>query len=222
MDDYPEQYYHQNIISNNYTLINGETIHYSITEDGYWHTDPCTIIGDNKNGLHGYYKELSINKRRLSPYNGNPNQHWPGGVIPVDYDGYPGGFDINLWNAVVNEYKTKTGITIIKRTNEVNYVKIIDGSGCFSDVGMIGGKQILSLKYPECISNFNTVIHEFGHALGLWHTHTRSDRDSYVVVNDANIEAANKHNFDVKPGPVCGCYVCLIYPILLVYCFHMY
>lgn len=33
-----------------------------------------------------------------------------------------------------------------------------------------------------------TVAHEFTHALGFWHTQMRSDRNTYVTVNLANIE----------------------------------
>ena len=32
-----------------------------------------------------------------------------------------------------------------------------------------------------------TAIHEFMHALGVYHQHTRYDRDNYITVNEDNI-----------------------------------
>ncbi|KIH54283.1 hypothetical protein ANCDUO_15571 [Ancylostoma duodenale] len=32
------------------------------------------------------------------------------------------------------------------------------------------------------------IAHEVGHALGLEHTHTRHDRDDYLIVNWTNVQ----------------------------------
>ncbi len=39
------------------------------------------------------------------------------------------------------------------------------------------------------------MIHEIGHAWGLWHEHTREDRDRYVIVNWANMSSTESYNF---------------------------
>jgi len=36
-------------------------------------------------------------------------------------------------------------------------------------------------------ANTGTVIHELLHVVGFFHTSSRPDRDSYVIVNTANI-----------------------------------
>lgn len=63
---------------------------------------------------------------------------------------------------------------------------------CWSFVGKFGGAQILSLeppdeKGPNCLENEGKAIHELMHALGIFHEHTRADRDMYIDVHYENI-----------------------------------
>ena len=41
-----------------------------------------------------------------------------------------------------------------------------------------------------------TVLHELGHAIGIYHTQTRKDRDEYVTVNFGNIQSQYLRNFE--------------------------
>lgn len=81
-----------------------------------------------------------------------------------------------------------------KRTNERNYVEVFNGSGCWSYVGMSGGRQQMSLQTNGCYST-GTIQHEFIHALGLYHEQSRADRDSYVSIHWGNIGSTQCHNF---------------------------
>ena len=55
---------------------------------------------------------------------------------------------------------------------------------------MIGGPQRLSLA-DGCFRH-GTIMHEFLHALGFYHEHTRADRDKFVFVNFDNIEEGTR------------------------------
>lgn len=67
---------------------------------------------------------------------------------------------------------------------------------CYSNVGMTGGAQVVSLDSPcfrcnngTCLAG--TPIHELYHAVGFYHEQSRTDRDDYVTVNYTNVQAGN-------------------------------
>ncbi len=97
---------------------------------------------------------------------------------------------MDSWQAVAN-------VQFIQRTNQPNYIYIFIGTGNWSYVGMIGGRQDLSLV------NWNykyIVMHELAHAMGVWHEQSRADRDSYIQVNLGNVQTGKENNFDVQNG----------------------
>uniref|UniRef100_A0A3Q2QHU0 Metalloendopeptidase n=1 Tax=Fundulus heteroclitus TaxID=8078 RepID=A0A3Q2QHU0_FUNHE len=90
-----------------------------------------------------------------------------------------------------------TCIRFVAHTNELNYIKIRDGNGCASSVGVSGGGQ--SLYFAQSCSVGN-LVHELIHALGLYHEHTRDDRDQYITINWSSVIPDMKGNFKVQPG----------------------
>uniref|UniRef100_A0A3Q4H079 Metalloendopeptidase n=2 Tax=Neolamprologus brichardi TaxID=32507 RepID=A0A3Q4H079_NEOBR len=90
-----------------------------------------------------------------------------------------------------------TCIRFKKRDTESSYLKFVTGNGCASFVGCQGGAQQLFFSSECTVGN---LCHELLHALGLYHEHTREDRDKYVTVNWQNIVAGKENNFKVNPG----------------------
>ena len=70
---------------------------------------------------------------------------------------------------------------------------------CEAFVGMIGNTQVIGGAINCTI---NTILHEMGHTVGLFHEQSRSDRDAYVNFMEQNIDKPNHGNFDVNPGSV--------------------
>ncbi|VDM83317.1 unnamed protein product [Strongylus vulgaris] len=66
-----------------------------------------------------------------------------------------------------------------------NRVRVFKGTGCWSNIGMIGGVQDLSLGNGCDVVGI--VAHEFSHTLGTFHTQMRSDRDDYVAIDLRNV-----------------------------------
>ena len=79
----------------------------------------------------------------------------------------------------------------------MDYINFIDGSGCWSKVGYVGGKQDISLKSSGCIYR-STIKHEIYHSLGYYHEQSRPDRDNFVTINFGNIKINKEDNFKFK------------------------
>jgi len=88
-----------------------------------------------------------------------------------------------------------TCIRFVNRTNEEDYIEIIDGYGCWSWLGKIGGRQELSLDRNGCLEQ-GVTIHETIHALGYDHMHNHFYRDDYVNIHWENVEPEYYSNFD--------------------------
>lgn len=92
-----------------------------------------------------------------------------------------------IYDAFIN-YQEETFLRFVRRTNQPNYIEFIENTnpevGGYSNVGMIGGRQVIAITSS---SRAGVVVHEIGHAIGLIHEHSRSDRDQFIKINFDNI-----------------------------------
>lgn len=113
---------------------------------------------------------------------------------------------MDLIERAINEYHRRTCIQFVPRTTHEDYISIESGSsGCWSSVGRIGGKQVVNLQAPGCVTKIGTVIHEFLHVLGFLHEQNREERDRFVTIKTINIKPGYEVNFDkAKNGETSG------------------
>uniref|UniRef100_A0A8C5QC91 Metalloendopeptidase n=1 Tax=Leptobrachium leishanense TaxID=445787 RepID=A0A8C5QC91_9ANUR len=112
-----------------------------------------------------------------------------GGHVPIPYtlsSNYTFGERALILEAM-QEFGTLTCIQFVSQSKEVNYIAIEPVNGCWSFIGMVGGRQVLSLLPSDCMSR-GIIQHELCHSLGFHHEQARSDRDKYITVLTENID----------------------------------
>ncbi|CEF59687.2 Astacin-like metalloendopeptidase, partial [Strongyloides ratti] len=99
----------------------------------------------------------------------------------------------------IEHIENNTCIKFIKMENEFKNTQGIifkNGTVCSSIIGPANKNrhQFISLA-PFCYSKVGYILHEIGHALGLPHEQTRTDRDDYVTIDLNNIIRRTQGNF---------------------------
>ncbi|ATN06451.1 hypothetical protein EGY07_02305 [Chryseobacterium indologenes] len=169
-------------------------------QKGQLNGQPITYI--KKDGKNFFQGDIVLTDEQLNDQSvqkgGASFSRWPGGKIYYTVASNMGSINANKITTAVNEYNSKTNTQWIPRTNQTNYVEFIFGSSSGSDgwahIGYRGGKQTVSLDQYISVGS---VIHEMGHTVGLYHEHTRKDRDQYVTILWNNIQDGQAYNFDI-------------------------
>lgn len=116
---------------------------------------------------------------------------WPSAIVPyVIPSGFPS--PSRITNAIAHIEANTADVDFVVRTTQANYIQFRTSTGCSSNVGRIGGRQYVNLASGCSTGN---TIHELLHALGMFHEHTRCDRDTYVIINTQNIQSGYGGNF---------------------------
>ncbi|XP_073529059.1 astacin-like metalloendopeptidase [Phyllobates terribilis] len=105
-------------------------------------------------------------------------------------------YEASMITWAMKEFEVMTCVLFVGRTTEQDYISIEPGGGCWSFVGKVGGKQVVSLVKSTCL-RFPLVQHELMHVLGFYHEHTRTDRDQFINVLWQNISPNDYSNFQI-------------------------
>lgn len=137
---------------------------------------------------------------------------WPGGIVPFEIEGSVANptLTLNAMDVWMFRGGASPNVTFVRRDpsnpahNNYLLVRGVAGSVSSSYVGICGGCGGApgSGQIVEQGQQVNTYVmaHEFCHALGFWHEHTRPDRDTYVDVWFSRVAPEHQHNFNIRPA----------------------
>ncbi|MGD1862721.1 MAG: M12 family metallopeptidase [Leptolyngbyaceae cyanobacterium] len=135
----------------------------------------------------------------------NSSYLWTNGVVPYTIaSSVPNQSRVD---DAIKHIQEKTAIRFVRRTNSNasryrNYIEIIsngDKGWSSSSIGMRGGRQYVRFSDRH---SWQILVHEFLHALGIYHEQSRSDRDDYVQIQWSNIQDDAVGNFQKKSSAV--------------------
>ncbi|XP_025079726.1 uncharacterized protein LOC112555506 [Pomacea canaliculata] len=113
---------------------------------------------------------------------------WPQGEIPYQFA--RGDFNAKeeyMIKQCMTEWERYTCVKFRPATSaDRNMVRFQNGMGCNSQLGMVGGVQLLNLDIAGCRFR-GLYLHEIGHAIGVVHEHQLPDRDTYIDILYGNV-----------------------------------
>lgn len=199
-----------------HTFSNGETYTYTAYKGIVFDAD--VILGTTTQlqaDFAAYEAQLSGASNTLSPQGAMYKPYCASGFLVICGERWGGGWPDHILWVDTNSLRifTSSQQTLIKntladldrRTNiRVGYRTTGDrvmltnrNDGCYAVPGRSSSQpQNLNLG-PGCFTP-RTIMHEFGHALGLMHEHQRTDRDAFIVVNWSNLTSKGRGQFERK------------------------
>lgn len=118
--------------------------------------------------------------------NGFYGRPWSNNTMIIEpYSSALSSNDRTIINSALNHITNRTNLRFVFSSSGDRVVITNNSSGCFSNLGRVGGQQRLNLG-PGCMT-MGIVVHELLHAAGMIHEHQRHDRDTFITINTNNL-----------------------------------
>ena len=108
---------------------------------------------------------------------------WPGGTVPYVFDSGITSTQQTVYLDGMREWELAGKIHFIPRTTETNYVLLKFAFQQGTDSYGPGNPNVLTIDSLSRVQ----ICHETGHLLGFQHEHVRTNRDSFITVDFANL-----------------------------------
>ena len=160
------------------TEIDGRQLRYQVVQgEAIWQGD--IVLGPVENIGKGARASAVLTGQRF---------RWTDNIVPYTIDDdVPNPARVE---GAIRNWNENTPMRLTPRQGESNFVQFRrrNGGSCSSSVGMVGGRQFINLP-DDC--SLGSVVHEIGHAVGLFHTQSREDRNLFLRVNEDGITRDN-------------------------------
>ncbi len=125
---------------------------------------------------------------------------WPDNTLHYRLDNVSSNVATMVRNAVAH-IEALTNVDIIELPASATtpyHVRVVDDTfACYSYVGDRRDVFVTSQELNVVSAcGFGSTVHEFLHALGMFHEQSREDRNSYVEIRLENVEPGKEHNFN--------------------------
>ncbi|MCU0822059.1 MAG: M12 family metallopeptidase [Spirochaetes bacterium] len=127
---------------------------------------------------------------------------WEDGIIPYYLSGEFTQADLDNLTKAMDTWESVCGVRFISVTPRANAYEIIHNTqhGWYSTIGENNSQCYMSFNASD--NEINSIIHELGHCLGLFHEHQRPDRDNYIEINWDKIVPGREFNFYKMDNPL--------------------
>lgn len=153
--------------------------------------DGNAVVGDIILGPVAEFNSKSA--RASSAVRLGSDRLWPNGRVPYTFDtSVTPSLRLEIRRAM-DQWQVGTGLQFVERTatDSTGWIEFREPSttGCSAGIGRAPGNRAQSVNLKNC--SFGAILHEIGHALGLYHTQSRIDRDLYVDVDVTALSDVN-------------------------------